>query len=124
MVIIGGCPSDGTETNKSMKRRWNEIMNVASTSAPRALSKRSPISFGDEDLLHGKPNKLVPLLITAVMANVEVRRILVDQGSSADIIFKDLLDVLRIPRDDLRPHQGPDMTSFDGSSSTPLGHIE
>lgn len=91
MVILGGDHLEGGETNKSMKRRWKEIPIVASTSTPKEGPTRPPLAFGDQDLLDGRPNKYILLPITAVMANVEVRIILVDQGSSADIIFEDLL---------------------------------
>lgn len=73
-------------------------------------------------MLERKPNKYVPLLITTVMANV--RRILVDLGSFADVIFFDLLDVLNISSDDLTPYRGTDHLGFNGSSMTPLVHLE
>lgn len=124
MVMSGGFTLEGEETNKSMKRRWKKTLSIASTSAPRIKSNRPALAFGDDDLLDGRPNKYVPLLITVVKANVEVRRILVDQGSSADIILKDLLDVLKISQDDLMPYRGSDLYGFNRSSTTPVGHLE
>lgn len=106
MVILGGDPLDGGETNKFRKRRWKEIMSVASTSAPKEGPTRPHLAFGYKDLLDGTPNKYVPLLITGVMANLDVRRILIGQGSSVDIIFLGLLKVLNIFTEDLT-HTGP-----------------
>lgn len=88
-------------------------MNVASTLKPMEGSSRPPLTFGDQDLLDWKPNKYVPLLISAVMANVEVRRILVDQGSSANI-FEDLLKILHISTNEITPYHGTPLTGLNG----------
>lgn len=71
-------------------------MSVESTFTPKVASIKSALSFGALDLVDGKLNKYVPLFITAEMASIEVRRILVDQRSFTDINFVDLLDVLNI----------------------------
>lgn len=80
--------------------------------------------FTDADVLDQKPNKYTPLLITVVMANYEVRRNLVDQGSSADILFVDLLATLNISREDLSAYQGTDLSGFNGSKPKPLGYFD
>lgn len=46
------------------------------------------------------------------MANFEVRKILVDQGSSTDIIFVDLMAKLGISKEELTPYRGSDLYSF------------
>lgn len=119
-VILGCDPSEGGLTNNSMKIRLKEILNVAPTSARKEGQIRPPLAFGDQDLLDGKPNKYIPLLITAVTAKVEMRRISVDQESSAAIIFVDLLKVLNISTDDLTSYHGMDLTRFNGSTARPL----
>lgn len=86
MVILGNHTLDGAETKRSKKRKWKEILNVASTSTATVASTRPRLDFGDQDLLDGKPNEYIPLLIIAVMENWEVQRILVNQESSTGII--------------------------------------
>ena len=62
MVITGGEPEGASA--RTIKRKWMEIQCVASTSATRNMSSRPPLSFGDEDLLNGKVNEDIPLLIS------------------------------------------------------------
>lgn len=57
------------------------------------------------------------------MDGVDVRRILVDQGSSVDILFKELLPKLKIAETDLSKHDGTDLVGFNGSRTTPMGYV-
>lgn len=124
MVTLGGDYLEGGLTDKSMKKRWKEIVDVASTPKSNEAPSKPPLAFGNQDLLDGKPNKYVLLFISVVMANVEVRRILIDQGSYVDIIFEDLLKVLSISMDDITPYHRMLLTGFNGSTANPLGCIE
>lgn len=85
-----------------------------------------PSSFGvwGGDLLDSKPNKYIPVLIGAVMANFEVKRILVDQGSSTDIMFLDFLTMLEIWEEDLTPYRGAHLLRFNDSKTKPVGYLE
>lgn len=58
------------------------------------------------------------------MANFEVRRIPVDQGNLADIVFVDLLTKFGISEEDLTPYQGTHLSGFNGSKTMPFGYIE
>lgn len=86
---------------KMMKQKLKEIMNVSSSSIAEIASHRPALAFEDHDLLDGKPNKYIPFLIRDVMAYFNVRTILVDQGSSANITFFDLLKTLGISEEDI-----------------------
>lgn len=124
MVIQSSNPLDDWGSNRSVKRMWRYILNIASTSASREGPDRPPLAFTDSDLHDGKPNMHIPLLVSAIMVNMEVRRILVDQGSAVDVIFEDLLEVLKISRKEFTPYSGKDLTGFNGSSTKPLGQLE
>lgn len=100
MVSLCGYPIKGGETRKTMKRKWKEILSVAPTSTLEVFSGRPPITFEDNYLLDGKPNKYIPLLVSTTMVYFEVRRILVDQASSVAIMFVELLTKLGISKEE------------------------
>ncbi|XP_058726284.1 uncharacterized protein LOC131597614 [Vicia villosa] len=95
MVISGG--GFNKLTVGSVKRKFDELISAsASKAATLDQTKGSPssISFYKEELPGGAPNANIPLLIRARMANFDVRRILVDQGSSVDIMYSQLFRTL------------------------------
>lgn len=106
-----------------MKRKFKEIVNISSTTVTGVNFNRPPLAFGDENLLDGKPNKYIPLLVRADMANFEMGRILFDQGSSIDIIFLEFLTRLGI-LEDLTPYRGTNLSGFNGSKNRPLGNLQ
>ena len=56
----------------------------------KKMQKSSPtleIVFSSSNLEGVIPRHNNPMIISAVMVNAEVKRVFVDQGSSADIIF-------------------------------------
>ena len=64
-----------------------------------------------------------PLVITACIADFEIKRVLVVGGSSADLLFADAFDQMMIPRDRLSP-PGIPLVGFAGRPVTALGHID
>ncbi|MCI15723.1 hypothetical protein A2U01_0036861, partial [Trifolium medium] len=120
-VISGGGFS--TLTVGSVKRKFEELLaispNVAATvDKPK---KSVPLSFYPEELPGGAANSSIPLLIRASMANFDVHRILVDEGSSCDIMYTSLFKVLGLEREHLSPYVGSDLQGFNGSTSKPWG---
>ncbi|PNX65955.1 hypothetical protein L195_g062852, partial [Trifolium pratense] len=82
MVITGGGISK--VTIESVKRKLEELESICSVN-PVAVSKpeegSNPLAFYKEEVPGGSPNYQIPLLVRARMANFDVHRILVDQGS-------------------------------------------
>ncbi|GAV59867.1 LOW QUALITY PROTEIN: hypothetical protein CFOL_v3_03398, partial [Cephalotus follicularis] len=79
------------------------------------------ITFSEADyegvrLPHDDP-VVVTLLVLFTM-----KRILIDSGSSADILYKHVFDQLRIPADQLKPVKTP-LVGFTGETIHPLGSI-
>ncbi|XP_064966418.1 uncharacterized protein LOC135675222 [Musa acuminata AAA Group] len=62
------------------------------------------------------------LVISARIANVQVRRIMVDTGSSADILYFDAFQKLGLSGDNIKPIFSA-LTGFTGDSISPLGAI-
>jgi hypothetical protein len=57
------------------------------------------------------------------MAGYDVKRLFVDQGSSADIMFWDLFQKLGLLEKDLIPHKG-NLIGFTGDTISPKGYIK
>jgi hypothetical protein len=81
------------------------------------------VGFSDEDYAGVSLPHTDALLVSLTIANFQLRRILVDTGSSADILFKSAFDHMRIPRERVAPvvcH----LLGFVGENVSPLGSIE
>ena len=90
---------------------------------PADYSPSDALTFSADDIqdLHYSHND--PLVVTLTIADFTVKRVLIDTGSSSDIMFASAFDQLGISRDRLRPVTTP-LVGFNGSSTQPLGMIE
>ena len=81
------------------------------------------ITFSDSDLEGCQHPHDDPLVIRAVVANKTVHWVLVDNGSSADIIFASAFDKIGIGREKLEPFS-THLRGFSGEKVLPLGSIQ
>ncbi|GAV66757.1 LOW QUALITY PROTEIN: hypothetical protein CFOL_v3_10267, partial [Cephalotus follicularis] len=63
-----------------------------------------------------------PVVVTLLVELFTMKRILIDSGSSADILYKHAFDQLRIAADQLKPVKTP-LVGFAGEMIHPLGSI-
>ncbi|GAV67514.1 hypothetical protein CFOL_v3_11019, partial [Cephalotus follicularis] len=63
-----------------------------------------------------------PVVVTLLVELFTMKRILIDSGSSADILYKHAFHQLRIPADQLKPVKTP-LVGFAGETIHPLGSI-
>ncbi|GAV69750.1 LOW QUALITY PROTEIN: hypothetical protein CFOL_v3_13251, partial [Cephalotus follicularis] len=63
-----------------------------------------------------------PVVVTLLVELFTMKRILIDSGSSADILYKHAFDQLRILADQLKPIKTP-LVGFSGETIHPLGSI-
>ena len=61
-----------------------------------------------------------PLVITLRIRNYDVKRVLIDQGSFAEVMYKGLYEKLGLKEADLDDFSSP-VFGFSGESTTPLG---
>ncbi|GAV86019.1 hypothetical protein CFOL_v3_29453, partial [Cephalotus follicularis] len=64
-----------------------------------------------------------PVVVTLQVKLFTMKRILIDSGSSTDILYKHAFDQLRLPTDQLRPVKTP-LMGFLGEMVHPLGTID
>ncbi|MCI72293.1 hypothetical protein A2U01_0093556, partial [Trifolium medium] len=50
---------------------------------------RSMLCFNDDEYPGGTPNEIFPLIVIATLAYHDVSRILIDQGSSCDVMYQE-----------------------------------
>ena len=81
------------------------------------------ITFSDSDLEGCQHPHDDPLVVRAVVAKKTVHRVLVDNGSSADIIFASTFDKMGIGREKLEP-VNTHLRGFSGEKVLPLGSIQ
>lgn len=88
----------------------------------KARYHEEAISFGEADLEGTIQPHEDALVITARMSGFDVRRVMIDQGSGADVMYPDLFNGLGLKKQDLRKYNTP-LVSFDGRVVVPEGRI-
>ena len=93
---------------------------------PQYLSWSStPITFNRED----HPDKVVapgvyPLVVDPIIINTRLSKVLMDGGSSLNIIYLETLDLLGIDRGRLQPSAGGFHGVVPGKKALPVGRID
>ncbi|XP_077249283.1 uncharacterized protein LOC143888755 [Tasmannia lanceolata] len=99
-TIMGGPAAGGTSS--APRKAYAGRVNAVHTCSKK-MRTENEISFSDVDL----GNLILPhddaLVITMLVANWEVKKILIDNGSSADILYYHAFEQMMIGNDRLRP---------------------
>ncbi|MCI44712.1 hypothetical protein A2U01_0065951, partial [Trifolium medium] len=80
-----------------------------------------PLAFYLDELPGGSANSQIPLLD---MANYDVRRVLVDPGSSCNIMYAYLFQTLQLDETHLTPYVGTDLQGFNGATTKLWGYVD
>ncbi|GFS42902.1 hypothetical protein Acr_00g0082420 [Actinidia rufa] len=124
-TIHGGFGSGGYSTS-SRKRHArsahgpadDEVYNLSSP----FIADQTPITFSNDDLRGVHLPHDDALVVSAVIANFNVQRILIDNGSSADILFISAFEKMKVGPDKLHPFHTP-LVGFGENTPHPLGWI-
>ena len=116
----------GGESSSAWKAHLRSI-RAAKIGEIQAVSKLSrldtSITFSDSYLEGCQHPHDDPLVVSAVVANKTVHRVLLDNGSSADIIFASAFDKMGIGREKIDP-VNTHLRGFSGEKVLPLGSIQ
>ena len=95
-----------------------------SQSEPKKARRKSHpvLSFSEEDKVRTTQSHDNVLLITLRIGGYDVKRVMVDGGSAAEIMYPDLYKGLKLKPKDLLPYGSP-LMSFDGKLDIPKGMI-
>ena len=124
-VISGGFARGG----ESSSARKAHLRSIRSTdmgeiqAVPKLPRMDTTITFSDSDLEGCLNPHDDPLVVHAIVANTTVHRVLVDNGSSPDIIFASAFDKMGIGREKLEP-VNTHLRGFSGEKVLPLGSIQ
>uniref|UniRef100_A0A2N9GAI6 Uncharacterized protein n=1 Tax=Fagus sylvatica TaxID=28930 RepID=A0A2N9GAI6_FAGSY len=115
---------EGGTSRSSRKAYARQIHNVLVTQQTDKKPRLEdlPITFTEEDarkISHPHDDALV---VTLEIAGYSTRRVFIDNGSSADIIYLTAFQQMRIGMDQLQPIETP-LVGFAGTSVYPLGMI-
>ena len=124
--MISGGFAGGGESSSARKAhlrsiRSGEIVEIQTVSKLPRLD--TSITFSDSDLEGCQHPHDDPLVIRAVVANKTIHRVLIDNGSSADIIFASAFDKMGIGRERLEPISTL-LRGFSGEKVLPMGSIQ
>ncbi|XP_068480871.1 uncharacterized protein [Phaseolus vulgaris] len=118
-TIAGGFSGGGC-TASQRKKYARSMMSV------EVFEDHSPdvdITFTKDDLRDVVPHDNDPIVISLITAGRTVHRVLVDQGSSADVMFWPTFEKLQLSPDQLRPYGGC-LYGFVGDQVEVRGYIE
>ena len=86
------------------------------------LERPLVMGFSDEDKIGTIQPHDDALVITLRIWGYNVKRVMVDQGSAAEIMYPDLYKGLSLRAEDLTPYSSP-LVSFEGKVIIPKGQI-
>jgi hypothetical protein len=118
--IYGG--PDSYESRRKQKLTAWEVMAVSSTTPDYLKWSEVPITFNHSDHpgFVSKP-KRYPLIVCPIVKDVKLNRVLVDGGSSLNILFLKTFDQMGLSRSMLCPSQAPFHGIVPGAAATPVG---
>ncbi|KAG7543894.1 Ribonuclease H domain [Arabidopsis thaliana x Arabidopsis arenosa] len=120
-VILGGSKLC-RDTISAIKKHRRNVLFKANLGEEIDFQSAS-ISFGEEETSHLERPHDDALVITLDVANFEVSRILIDTGSSVDLIFLGTLERMGISRADIVGPPSP-LVAFTSESAMSLGTIK
>ena len=87
------------------------------------LNRSLVMGFSNEDKIGTVQPHDDTLVITLRIGGYDVKRVMVDQGSAAEIMYLDLFKGLNLRTEDLTPYNSP-LVSFEGKIIIPKGQVK
>ncbi|XP_052723752.1 uncharacterized protein LOC128193711 [Vigna angularis] len=118
---ISGGFAGGESSSSARKRHIRALQSVNAVDKPRRTMP--PITFSDEDFHAPDPDQDDPMVITAEIARYGVSKVLVDQGSSVNILYWKTFQQMDISEDLVVPYDGQ-IVGFAGERVDTRGYVE
>ena len=120
-TITGG-PITGGSFRSLKKSHQRQVNSVHSLPPLKQRQTNQNMCFSEEDARGVKQPHDDPLVIMIMIEGFNTRRVLVDNGSSVDIIYLSAFQQLKIDPKRLRPFKSP-LVSFSGDKVYPRGIV-
>jgi hypothetical protein len=122
-MIYGGHVANGSPRHRKRERR--EVCSVK-VAAPVYLDwSNKPITFDQGDHPDCVPNPgKYPLVVDPVIGNIRLTKVLMDGGSSLNIIYAETLGLLQIDLSSIRAGAAPFHGIIPGKRVQPLGQLD
>ncbi|KAJ1391913.1 Retrotransposon gag domain [Sesbania bispinosa] len=114
VTTIAGGFTRGGETSSARRRYVRQVITIQ-TDLLEQGNNHPGIAFTNEDFRGIQPHQDDPMVIDVLMAKYRVQRVLIDQGSSADVLYWSAFEKLQLPRKCLLPFAGS-LMGFSGDS--------
>ena len=96
---------------------------ICTRHSQQITEENAPITFTNSDFAGTDPNQDDPMVITIKLQSFAVKKVLVDQGSSMDILYWKTFQKLQISPEDLTPYDDP-IYGFAGERVPTKGYID
>ena len=121
MIVGGGSIGQSSRSRKTYLKVVQDIQ-LSGWSPKMRISEEQAITFTNEDASRIHHPRDDAIVITLIIADYLTRRVLVDNGSSADILYYPSFQQMNLRRDQLRPVHSP-LVGFSGMKVQPVGTI-
>ncbi|XP_057418835.1 uncharacterized protein LOC130713048 [Lotus japonicus] len=120
--IVGGF-SGGRLSGKGRKRYVEAVNSVHKAYEGECWLNHTPITFTTKDFDHVTPHDNDPIVVTLRVNNYVTKKVFLDQGSSANIIYGDAFERLGLKESGLKPYTGC-LVGFTGDRAKVRRYVE
>ena len=119
-IIFAALGRTGSRPSRIMYVAWLSAEDSNSELKRAKMSIQLALNFSDEDKVGTIQPHNDALVITLRIEGYNVKRVMVDQGSGAEIMYPDLYNGLNLRLEDLTTYDSP-LVSFNGKVVIPRG---
>jgi hypothetical protein len=120
-TIAGGFAGGGN-SNSARKRYVRKSERESGVVGHVSFPAAPYLSFSPKDATDIVPHDDDPLVIQVQILNCDVKRVLIDSGSSADIMYWDAFKAMQLAGEQLQPYHGTQV-GFTGDQAELMGYI-
>ncbi|PNX91900.1 gag-pol polyprotein [Trifolium pratense] len=119
-TIAGGFAGGG-ESSSARKRYVRQALSETFFVGKSSSNPLPDLAFTAKDGLEVAPHDDDPLVIQVQILNCDVKRVLIDSGSSADILYWEAFKAMQLAEEQLQPYSGT-LVGFSGEQVDVMGY--